>query len=600
MDFYFKKFEDRKPYSPVPYSVTRELIWQFFAVIAVVMGAWYLHWRWTASINWDAAWFAIPLVIAETCSFIGTIFFVINIWKVKDTEQKPPPHYINECIRDKDIPQRPISVDLFIATYNEDTELVRLSIQDAKKIRYPYDDIEFRIAVLDDGRRPEMRKVTEEEGVGYHSRTNNIGYKAGNLRNAMEQTSGDFIIICDADTRPFPTLMERTLGYFRDPDVAWIQAPQWFYDVPQGKRLKYVMKQYLWYPGYYIGAAIEKVIGEVWVGLDRFASDPQMFYDIIQRRRNWANAAFCCGASSIHRREAVMEAAMKSFARSVDEQVHAATDDILDVELKDTLSDAMKRELLLETELTPYKFHVSEDIYTSIVLHSDRERNWKSVFHPFPESKMLSPQDLETWTVQRFKYAGGSLDIALTDNPVFKKGLRLPQKLMYGATFWSYFSGLWNLVFLFAPIIYLFTGIAPVNAFSFDFYKHVLAFLLANEIAMTIGTWGVPGWTGTATYLAFFPINMRALWKVLIGEEIKFPTTRKDRAEGNFFHLVTPQFAIIVLTILGLLYGTYKILSGQSDNLAGLLTNVFWGLNNVAALSGMVRASNWDPKDDEV
>ena len=33
---------------------------------------------------------------------------------------------------------RPISVDVFIATYSEDVELVRLGIIDAKKITYPH------------------------------------------------------------------------------------------------------------------------------------------------------------------------------------------------------------------------------------------------------------------------------------------------------------------------------------------------------------------------------------------------------------------------------------------------------------------------------
>ena len=121
-------------------------------------------------------------------------------------------------------------------TYNEDPEIVRLSIQDAKAIRYPH-SIDLRVHVLDDGRREAMKQVALEEGVGYISRSNNIGFKAGNLRNGLENTGGDFIVICDADTRPFSTLLERTLGYFRDPDVAWVQSPQWFYDIPEGTRL---------------------------------------------------------------------------------------------------------------------------------------------------------------------------------------------------------------------------------------------------------------------------------------------------------------------------------------------------------------------------
>ena len=48
-----------------------------------------------------------------------------------------------------------------------------------------------------------MRRVAEQEGVNYLSRENNIGFKAGNLRNGLEHTDGDFIVICDADTRVF-------------------------------------------------------------------------------------------------------------------------------------------------------------------------------------------------------------------------------------------------------------------------------------------------------------------------------------------------------------------------------------------------------------
>jgi len=227
-EFYFSKYENRKPPESVPYSIPRELLWQFLATINLVLGTWYIFWRWGWSINYNALWFSIPLVVAETCAFFGLILFTINLWAIRDYDQKPPPKLITECVRDpENYSPRKIKVDVFFPTYDEDPELVRLSIKDAKKIRYPY-PIDIIIHVLDDGRRKEMKKVAEEEGVNYITRPNNIGFKAGNLRNAMEKTSGDFIVICDADTRPFPTILEDTLGYFRDPDVAWVQTPQWF------------------------------------------------------------------------------------------------------------------------------------------------------------------------------------------------------------------------------------------------------------------------------------------------------------------------------------------------------------------------------------
>jgi cellulose synthase (UDP-forming) len=210
MPFYFQRFEHRQPPAPLPWSRHRELLWQFLATVNLVFGGWYIAWRWAASINHDALWFAVPLVLAETLAYLGLGLFTFNLWQTNDLPILPPPASIRDCVAEPEaVPDRPVAVDVFFATYNEDPELVRFGLRDAKAIRYPH-PIDVRIHVLDDGRRPEMRAVAEAEGVGYITRASNVGYKAGNLRNAMEHTSGDFILICDADTRPFPTILERT------------------------------------------------------------------------------------------------------------------------------------------------------------------------------------------------------------------------------------------------------------------------------------------------------------------------------------------------------------------------------------------------------
>ncbi|MGB0845380.1 MAG: glycosyltransferase family 2 protein [Thiolinea sp.] len=601
MSFYFDCFEHRKPEPALKYSPTVESIWQYLAVIALVMGAWYLWWRWTSSLNMEALWYAIPLVFAETAAYIGLMLFVFNLWKVEDYPQRPPPESLRNVLDRLYGDDRPLSVDVFFPTYDEDPELVRLSIIDAKKVTYPH-AINIKIYVLDDGRRETMQQVAQEEGVEYITRNNNTGFKAGNLRNAMEQSSGDFIVICDADTRPFPTLLEHTLGYFRDPDVAWVQTPQWFYDLPDGKQLPEFLGKYLSAPGRWLGKGVEKVIGPVTIGDDPFVNEPKMFYDVIQRRRNWVNASFCCGAGSIHRRDAVMEAALKSYADNIEGQVSDKSADLRKMtgesDLDDSLVSMVRHTIAHEEEFTPYRFHVSEDIYTSLMLHSDQGRNWKSVMHPEVESKMLSPQDLLSWSVQRFKYAGGTLDIAKNDNPVFRKGLSIGQRLMYATTVWSYLGGIWNALFLIAPLVYLFTAIAPVSAYTADFFIHILPFLIFMELAFMTGTWGIAGYRSKASYLSFFPTNLKAIWTVMKGEQIKFPVTPKDRQEGNFLHLVWPQAAIIALTVLGLVYASVQLLIFDNDQYSpgGILVNVFWGLNNIIALSGIVLAAFWQPE----
>ncbi|WP_224365513.1 glycosyltransferase family 2 protein [Hyalangium versicolor] len=584
--------EARRPPEPMPYSAPRELLFQALATATVVFGAWYLWWRWTSSVRWEVWWFSVPLVLAETLAFFGTCLFMLNLWRTEDTPPRAPPATVGDILEVKSRSERPLVVDVFIATYSEDPELVRQSIQDAKRMRYPH-PLEMQVYVLDDGRRPAMRAVAEQEGVGYLTRGNNIGYKAGNIRNALELTHGDLVVICDADTRPFPEFLEETLGYFRDPQVAWVQTPQWFNDLDEGTALPDWLSRTLRLGGVgrVLGRSVEWLVGPVRVGADLLGNEPGLFYDVIQRRRNWCNASFCCGAGSVHRREAVMEAALRAYGEQVGREVDRVVSEVEDAKLRTELTEMMSGEVARSLEFTPYKFHVSEDIYTSIVLHSDSQRHWRSVFHPRVLSRMLSPQDLLAWTIQRFKYAGGTLDIFWHDNPLRRAGLSLWQKLMYGTTIYSYLAPLWTVVFLISPIVYLFTGLSPLSAYDTDFYLHLVPFILVNKLAFTVGTWGVPSWRGEQHYLSFFWLNIKAMVDVVRGKPIKFHVTPKTRQSGTFLSLVWPHIVLISLTLLGLGVMGVRIFALRDGDVDSYLANLFWSLNNVLALSVVVFAA---------
>ena len=80
-------------------------------VLTVIIGLNYVAWRWMASLNWDAWWIAVPLVIAETYSLIDVMLFGMTVWKLKIRKAAPAP-------------PADATVDVFITTYNEDLDMV--------------------------------------------------------------------------------------------------------------------------------------------------------------------------------------------------------------------------------------------------------------------------------------------------------------------------------------------------------------------------------------------------------------------------------------------------------------------------------------------
>lgn len=552
--------------------------------------------------------FSVVLVVAETLSFISTALIIFNFWEHKDPEKTPPVHYLSDIEDLQGRPDRPLRIDVFIATYNEEVELVRYSIIDAKKLNYPYPDVEIKVYVLDDGRRDgrdpakeNMKRVAEEEGVGYLIREHNEGYKAGNLKNALEHTNGDIFAILDADTRPFPDFLVNTTGYFRNKKMAWVQTPQWFYDTTEPQNLATLInaKIGLKNPGNIftrgIAGLVNFTFGKVEVNEDIFGNDPRLFYDVILRTRNYWNAAFCCGAGSVHRREAIMSLAVKDFA----EKIKDLRADLQFRNKKKEEIDAETTALLKKEQIIPFKFHASEDIYTSIMLHADKKNRWESVQHAGVECRMLSTQDLDSWIKQHQRYAEGSLDIAFKDNPVFIKGLTLGQRICYFSTIWSYFAPLWILVFLLSPIIFFFTLELPVKAYSFDFFKYFLPFQIANTITILIGCWGISTKRGDQYYISSFWFMILSIISVIRGKKVKFNVTPKGKSFAKNSQHILPHIIIIALTVIGIVFNAILLYFGKHPTPSGFAANSFWCIFNIISLSIMIRAAYWKSEEEE-
>jgi cellulose synthase (UDP-forming) len=188
----------------------------------------------------------------------------------------------------------------------------------------------------------------------------------------------------------------------------------------------------------------------------------------------------------------------------------------------------------------------------------------------------------------------GTLDILAHDNPLFRRGLTLPQKLMYGSTFYSYLSQLWNIIFLISPIIFLFSGMAPVAGYSLDFFLHIAPFLHLNELLQLIAMWGNPNAKGRAWYLAMSPLNLQALWAVVRGQKISFPVTPKDRQMGTYGRLVRWRIGLVIVTIAGLAWGWFANGMGREGyTLGAMIAHTLWGLSNALSMLPVIRAAYW-------
>jgi cellulose synthase (UDP-forming) len=132
----------------------RTLLFRYLAEINLIFGAWYLQWRITHSINFDALWLSIPLLLAEIYSYFGGVMFVIGLWRpivrqVKSLNQLIPPLPNSDWA----------NVDVFITCYNEPSEMVEETARAALAIDYP--TTKLRVYVLDDGNSEQMRAMSE-------------------------------------------------------------------------------------------------------------------------------------------------------------------------------------------------------------------------------------------------------------------------------------------------------------------------------------------------------------------------------------------------------------------------------------------------------
>lgn len=478
----------------------------------------YMYWRVTSTLDFES-WldiaFGYGLVLAELYALAVLIFgYLQTAWPLRRQPVllKAPPS------------EWPV-VDVFIPTYNEALEIVKLTIFAAQAMDWPKDNL--RVHVLDDGNRQDFREFCEQINVNYIARDNNRFAKAGNLNEALKVTSGEYVAFFDADHVPTRSFLQISIGWFlKDPKLSMLQTPHFFFSPDPFEK-----------------------------NLNTFRSVPnegELFYGLVQDGNDLWNATFFCGSCAVLRRGPLMEVGG----------------------------------VAVET--------VTEDAHTALKLN---RAGYNTAYLAIPQAAGLATESLSRHINQRIRWARGMAQIFRTDNPLFGKGLKLGQRLCYLNAMLHFFYGLPRLVFLTAPLAYLFFGAQIFHASGLMIMAYALPHIFHASLTNSAiqGRFRHSFWNEVyETVLAWYIMGpvLTALVRPKFGG---FNVTNKGGIiDQTYFDwkLARPYIVLLALNLAGMIFGLVQLALGHEGSVITLLINLVWTVYNLIITSAAVAVAS--------
>ena len=626
----------------------RTLLFRYLAIINLILGAWYLTWRTTDSVNWSAWWIAIPLLLAEIYGYLGGTLFVIGLWRPLERQAKPLAHLTPTFPR-----TAWPTVDVFITCYNEPAEMVADTARAALNLDYPAHKL--RVYILDDGNSPDMRAMAEQlcledlQSPKLQQHAQETRDKRQQLINKKEeliallpdvqnftaQASKDQQNLIQRITKlltptqqnlaeQIPTAIKQIEQEIHAQDVALGALPRCRYiarpkptDRPHHAKAGNI--NYAIFSG--------ETAGEFILTLDAdHIPKPQFLqrvlpyffhYNLRKGRYEDTNTAFVQTPQQFGNlpktdpfghRAGLFYGPIQQGKDGLNAAFYTGTNALL---RRDALVTTGLQSFSVAFEkdsdrLTEFNLigglsseSITEDMNTAMRLHA---AGWRSVYHNEILATGLAPDDLSSTLKQRLRWAQGTLQVLQTENPLFKSGLSFWQRLQYFQTMYSYFSGFATLVLLACPIVYFFTGTTPLKTFGTDFLIHFIPVYLINRLTFLSIVWGISAaevWRAEQYGTALFPLFIKSVISVFLKRPLAFQVTPKQRQSGIYLKLVWPQIALFCLLVSGILWGGWQLLTNQIEMPSIYWVNVAWSLYSLCLLWSVIRAAIWTPKENK-
>ncbi len=288
--------------------------------------------------------------------------------------------------------------------------------------------------------------------------------------------------------------------------------------------------------------------------LNQFKAIPnegELFYGILQDGNDLWNATFFCGSCAVLRRSAL------------DEIGGIAT----------------------ET--------VTEDAHTSLRMQM---RGWGTAYINIPQAAGLATESLSSHVGQRIRWARGMIQILRTDNPLFAKGLKWPQRICYFNAMIHFLYAVPRLVFLTAPLVYMLLGRINIPGYWIAILAYGLPHLFLSSVTNSRiqGKYRYSFWNEVyETILA--PYILGPTLFALINPKLgKFNVTAKGGIVSKSAfdsRIARPYIFLLLLNLLGLIVAPVRFFYWDASHPGTVVMNAVWILFNLVIIGAATAAA---------
>ncbi|WP_213608698.1 UDP-forming cellulose synthase catalytic subunit [Pseudoalteromonas sp.] len=280
----------------------------------------------------------------------------------------------------------------------------------------------------------------------------------------------------------------------------------------------------------------------------KIPNENMLFYGLIQDGNDMWDATFFCGSCAVLKRQALNDIGGFAF----------------------------------ET--------VTEDAHTALRM---QRAGYKTTYINIPQAAGLATDSLSAHVGQRIRWARGMAQIFRLDNPLFGKGLNIPQRLCYLNAMLHFLSGIPRIVFLTAPLALIYFNAYIIYAPFLAIFIYVVPTLIQVKTTNSRiqGKYRYSFWGEVYESVLAWYILKPTTVALFNPKKGKFNVTEKgglNNKEHYDWAISKPYLVLLLINLIGMLVGILRLLFGDPSQLGVLLISMAWAIYNIIILGAAV------------